>query len=531
MDGRLGARQTDLVPLCTYPCPFAPGPVPASATVMHLLSSPSRLALSLLLLVPGIANSQGESLSSEGDDQRPFLPSVPSPLVSAVPATRLTSTLVDVLSSDPSYTTLIRLLQRTKLIPTLNKLNGSTLFAPTNEAFERASEVVDSPWDGLIALLENEDQDAWDDKKKSKKPDNILFGLRQNLLYHLLNHTLPITPPSPSLADDTSSSSLFPDSSDHRPETLETMLFPSKYSAHKTPSAAPAPPWLPERYGLLGVEGQRLRGISRVGTDAEGSRNEDWVGVDWKGEGGVKVLGVQESANGIVVKVDGVLDEPENVGTSLTPLLGAVLSLSTDADHCSSPHAAETLLAHPSLTFLSDLLRPTTRTPRYPLPDPSPPSPYPIPPYSPLSPLRTSANQTLFAPSNLAFSRLPRIERSYLESGFAQEDIAWIVRAHASAVTDGQGVGWRETFEAGKGELQVGGGGKVWVEVDPEDGAMRVGLVERSKIVSLDEQERKDKGIKVVQPDIFCENGECRAHADEDATAADLALLSFLLQV
>src|SRR5580693_7458774 len=48
-----------------------------------------------------------------------------------------TSTLVDALNADPDYTSLLSLLQKARLIPTLNRLNGSTLFAPTNDAIRR----------------------------------------------------------------------------------------------------------------------------------------------------------------------------------------------------------------------------------------------------------------------------------------------------------------------------------------------------------------------------------------------------------
>lgn len=49
----------------------------------------------------------------------------------------ISSTLVDALSADPDYSSLLRLLQRADLILTLNKLNGSTLLAPTNDAIKQ----------------------------------------------------------------------------------------------------------------------------------------------------------------------------------------------------------------------------------------------------------------------------------------------------------------------------------------------------------------------------------------------------------
>src|SRR6266853_4693787 len=53
------------------------------------------------------------------------------------PEHTLSTTLVDKLSEDPDFTTLLRLLQRARLIPTLNRLNGTTFFAPTNDAINR----------------------------------------------------------------------------------------------------------------------------------------------------------------------------------------------------------------------------------------------------------------------------------------------------------------------------------------------------------------------------------------------------------
>src|SRR5258708_6317144 len=96
------------------------------------------------------------------------------------------TTLVDALNADPDYTSLLRLFQRTKLIPTLNKLNGSTLFAPTNDAIKRAS-LEDPLW--LAAF-----QDTIE-----RLSDNVQEQLRQRLFYHLLNESLPSLPSSANL--------------------------------------------------------------------------------------------------------------------------------------------------------------------------------------------------------------------------------------------------------------------------------------------------------------------------------------------
>src|SRR5271170_8123863 len=82
------------------------------------------------------------------------------------------TTLVDALSADPDFTSLLRLLQRARLIPTLNRLNGSTLFAPTNDAIKRHTS-SNSLWNTALQ----------DDQLSLN--DNVHEQLRQELLYHL----------------------------------------------------------------------------------------------------------------------------------------------------------------------------------------------------------------------------------------------------------------------------------------------------------------------------------------------------------
>ena len=107
-----------------------------------------------------------------------FLPLAHSAQVVLQPgnATVLSTNLVDALSADPDYTSLLRLLQQAKLIPTLNKLNGSTFFAPTNDAIKRHS-AQNALWQ---AALQDDPLDL---------KDNIQEKLRQELFYHLLNET------------------------------------------------------------------------------------------------------------------------------------------------------------------------------------------------------------------------------------------------------------------------------------------------------------------------------------------------------
>jgi solute carrier family 25 carnitine/acylcarnitine transporter 20/29 len=421
---------------------------------------PSLLLVYPLLLLPSLA------LSS----QTPLTP--PPSHADYPPPAILTSTLVDVLSSDPEYSSLLRLLQRTRLIPTLNKLGNATLFAPTNDALARARSDPSSSLHHLFPLsssssLSSEDED--DGHTPTPFLDNVLFPLRQTLLYHILNFTLPST-----------SSPLFPSSG--QPHSFETLLFPDSFSRNPTNNTAPAPPWLPAREGLLGGDGQRVRAFLSAQGEGE-EKHQARLGVNWDGQGGWSVLGEPIVAgNGVVVKLDGVLEMPKDVGS--------------------------TILAHPSLSYLSSLLLPASSIP-----------PMPVPPQTYLSSLQTLANLTLFAPSNAAWSKLAPIERTYLESGFAGDDIELLVKLHAAndgvrVRKDGgatSAVGWRESFgEKGKGEVKTVGGGKVWIEVGKE-GEMSIGL----KGAGGDEdegdkenEEDKEGGVQVIEPDILCENGE-----------------------
>lgn len=176
------------------------------------------------------------------------------------------STTVDVLSSDPELSHFLHHLQRARLIPALNSLSASTIFAPTNAFFP-----LDQP-----------------------PPDNILHELRQTIWYHILNYTLP-------------SSLDFP-ASPSPPVNLESMLYPNDRGPKTTPDAPPADPWIPRPVGQLGTDGQRLRAVRREG--------EDWVGVDWAGNGGVRLMDRLEAGNGVVWKVDGFVHMPSDIGPS-----------------------------------------------------------------------------------------------------------------------------------------------------------------------------------------------------------------------
>lgn len=289
----------------------------------------------------------------------PFL--IPLASAAHIPAP-LSTTLIDALSADPDYTLLLRLIQRAKLVPTLNKLNGSTIFAPTNDAIERERKKGKGKALWSAALEDEADTLA----------DNIQEELRQQLFYHLLNYTVDSLP---------------------EPVTAHhTLHFPNPPSEPPSKDPPPSPPWLPIPGGLLGGEPQRLRTAARDG--------KTFVGVDFKGQGGAKsVKDVAKTANGNVFGIDRVLDVPRSL--------------------------LQEVERHPALSTISRLLPTSLR-----------------------DSLASTPHLTLFFPTDAAWDALDDIEMRYLESGFAENDMAKIVGLHASGTgSDGHGVvGWSENW-------------------------------------------------------------------------------------
>lgn len=190
----------------------------------------------------------------------------------------LSVTIVDALGNDPDYELLLKLLRRAKLIPTLNKLNGSTFFAPTNDAIRQHNS---------LNLLAHDP--IHDDHSLA---DNIQEKLRQDLFYHLLNYTI-VLPVEQDI------------------QVLKTLHYPHKPLQPPTRQPPPGPPWMPTPGGTLGGEPQRLRLVSRDG--------EIHVGVDAFGNGGAKVIkGLNATSNGVLVGIDKVLAVPPDLGACLS---------------------------------------------------------------------------------------------------------------------------------------------------------------------------------------------------------------------
>ncbi|CAK5264591.1 unnamed protein product, partial [Mycena citricolor] len=181
-------------------------------------------------------------------------------------------TLVDALNADPDYTSLLRLLQRARLIPTLNRLNGSTFFAPTNDAIHKVDLWNAAAHDDAFIMT-----------------DNIQEKLRQQLFYHIINYTVPAVPDLP-----------------NPPQVLKTLHYPHSPLEPPSKDPPPNPPWMPVPGGSLGSEPQRLR----VAVRDQGA----WVGVDAFGKGGVEIVkGKIDAGNGILLGINDVLVPPPDL--------------------------------------------------------------------------------------------------------------------------------------------------------------------------------------------------------------------------
>ncbi len=253
--------------------------------------------------------------------------------------------LIDLLSQSPEHTILVRLLQRTRLVPTLNRLQefddgrGLTILAPTNDAFLRKKQeqvavrestlgaASDSPtfWQYLL-------DDEWQAENVASSSQciwnngvcvaasNVNAVARQHLLYHVFNYTLPF-----SLSDDTGfHSPSDPLPKQDKPQMQTTLHFPSRRMLTEPthPGRVPVPDE-EDHGGLLGHHGQRMRvalrpdsnedqkGIVSYFRSSKAKHKSLYFGADESGRGGAKSLSEDwRSRNGVIHYIDSVIDLP-----------------------------------------------------------------------------------------------------------------------------------------------------------------------------------------------------------------------------
>ncbi|KAF8512147.1 FAS1 domain-containing protein [Hysterangium stoloniferum] len=302
-------------------------------------------------------------------------------------------TLIDALSADGNYTRLLRLLQRTRLVPTLNRLNHSTIFAPTNDAIEKHT--------------------LWSTASHEIYPqqlaDNIQEELRQQLLYHLLNYSIEELPRS------------------HQPVVYKTLHFPRVALDPPTRAPPPNPPWLPVPGGTLGGEPQRLRGASRQDTS--------WLGTDYAGNGGVEIVRpMVDGGNGVLVGIGGILEPPGNL--------------------------SHILLQHASLSYFQRILSDSVK-----------------------HELANTSALTLFLPQDSAWDGLHEVEKLYLESDFAEDDVRKIVKMHSVLK---HRVQYLDTFKNAE-KLKTANGNELTLYVS--------------------ESGTNISSAAIIQPDIYASNG------------------------
>nr|CDI51202.1 conserved hypothetical protein [Melanopsichium pennsylvanicum 4] len=382
--------------------------------------------------------------------------------------------LIDLLSQSPDHTILVRLLQRTRLIPTLNRLqefdagSGLTILAPVNAAFLRNKDdqirqrrqandlAPDSPtlWEYLLndqpQKSEAGEQCIWHNKV-CVAASNVNAVARQHLLYHVMNYTLPFA-----LSDDTGSHS--PRDSlprEGRPQMHTTLHFPSRrmLTEPTRPGRVPIPDE-EDHGGLLGHHGQRMRvalveekdkSMTPFLSRLRAKRKALYFGTDERGDGGAKSLGEDwRSKSGVIHYIDSVIDLP--------------------------PSLEQTILSHPRLDSLRRLISNDT-----------------------LQSLSTVPHLTLFLPASEAFEKLSMLESTYLFGDYphAALDRLKLLAWHIS----GSGLGDRSPVysaslrAAGRATLATALGGSVSVCADAKDGTIKV------------------MDAEVLQEDILTENG------------------------
>jgi solute carrier family 25 carnitine/acylcarnitine transporter 20/29 len=428
------------------------------------------LRLGLWLTVATLALAHSHSSSSSDTLVHPL----------DAPETPRIPNVLDVLAASPNHTILVRLLQRTRLIPTLMNLmefgdgRGLTIIAPTDEAIRRKKESEEkarldaqrtslssfpaeylgadlhaqSAWEWAMQLAEQEDDSNDEDlivplwSNDQVKLGNINAVLRQQLLYHMINYTLPFNFTTGGLLQDNVTPSLpAPGSASmltslHRP-SHRLLHEPTRPGPVPQPPSSPPHPGAEDQGGLLAGKGQKMR-IARK------DNGQVFLGTDAKGKKGARaVMADRTSRSGLILSIDGVIDLP--------PSLAILLS-------------TEPTLQHLRNLTTNTLLRSLTET----------------------------AHTTFFLPTESSFEALSAIEKVFITGDWelAKQDRLKLLGEHMSGIGLGQGkIGYASSLrESGTVDLTTIFGGEIRVQ-SSSDGKLKV------------------DGASVVAEDILIENG------------------------
>lgn len=374
--------------------------------------------------------------------------------------------LVDLLAASPNHVIYVRLLQRTRLVPTLMNLleygdgRGLTIIAPTDDAIKRriesdrasriallsasdSAEQGRSIWEWASIIVEDGDESPSDDTQATLWIDgkmqlgNVNAVLRQQLLYHMVNYTLPYQFSPDGRINSSSENDRL---SSGKVEMLSTLHRPSRRLLHEPtrPGPIPHPPSTPphpgaeDDGGLLAAEGQKMR----IAT--QGKEGDVWVGTDATGSGSVKIVGADASSStGLLLSIDGIVDIP--------------------------PSLANLLKTNPVLQHLHNLTTSTL-----------------------LSSLTEAAHSTFFLPTEKAFEALSAVEMTFITGDWelAKQDRLKLLGEHMSGIGMGQGkIAYAQRLRDNKAtNLTTIFGGQISIEVDKE-GKL---LVEGSNIIEED---------------------------------------------
>ncbi|CAH7687824.1 hypothetical protein PPACK8108_LOCUS22669 [Phakopsora pachyrhizi] len=191
--------------------------------------------------------------------------------IKSQPSTQSVS-LIDILSNSTQHTKLLLLIQRSRLIPTINLLKNSTLLAPTDDAIDRYLGNLPPTLDPSPLSINPE----LDDSLIYRSDDNLMSHSRQTILYHLLNLSLSLSSISSTV-----------------PQPFETLLHPPSENSDS---------------GLLAGHGQRINFINLNG--------QIHAGVNGSGLGGVQLPSGDRflwADNGLLIPIDDVLTPPPSV--------------------------------------------------------------------------------------------------------------------------------------------------------------------------------------------------------------------------